>query len=51
MPPRCPGFALERKETMTAWWLAAARRPKPYRSVMVVAVTMVMALAYVAKVR
>ena len=26
MPPRRPGFALEQKEIVTAWWLAAARR-------------------------
>ena len=41
MPPGRPGFALEWKETMTAWWLAAAKRLKPYRSVVVIAVTMV----------
>ena len=41
MPLWRPEFASERKETMTAWWLAAARRPKPYRSVVVFAVTMV----------
>ena len=26
--PRRPGFASERKETMTAWWLAAVRTMK-----------------------
>ena len=25
VPPRRPGFALKRKETTTAWWLAAVR--------------------------
>ena len=51
VPPQRPGSALEWNETMTVLWLEVARRPKPYESVVIIAVTMVAALAYVAKVR
>ena len=47
-PPRYPGSASERKEAMTAWWLAINSYLK---RVVSGAVTMVREVAYVAKVR